>query len=70
MLLLMKNLLMKNCIYNQENIQLIMYFKDIIAQCLHMAKLVQEKHIQYKEIEKIILECAIEHYKMFLIEYN
>ena len=70
MLHLMKNLLMKNYTYKQENIQLIMYFKDIIVQCLPMDKQVLVKHIQFKEIEIQILVCVIEPYKIFLIEYN
>ena len=61
---------MKNCIYRQENIQLIMFFKDTIVQCLLMVKQDLEKHTQYKVIEKQIQECVIELYKIFLIEYN
>ena len=61
---------MKNCIYKQENIQLIMFFKDTIVQCLLMVKQDLEKHTQYKVIEKQIQECVIELYKIFLIEYN
>ena len=70
MLHLMKNLLMKSYIYRQENIQLIMYSKDITVQCLLMDKQVLVKHTQFKEIELQILVCVIELYKIFLIEYN
>ena len=45
-----------------------MYLKVITVQCLHMVKQVLEKHILYKEVNKIQV-YAIELFKIYFREF-